>query len=97
MIEQKKKIIFVLPLILIVSLVIIYFISRNKTLPTSISLPNPKVVPSPTLTLPIPSPTPALDLTNIEGDLKNIQKDLNVVKNEDRRLIPPSFLLDLGI
>ena len=86
-----------LPIVFLLMLLYIYAVSVGKIKPVSISIPVPKALPTPTpLSLPTPTLAPAQNLLEIESDLSNIDQDIQKVKKEDKRFIPPSFIFELG-
>lgn len=82
-----------MPFLFIICLLIVFGVFKNKTKPLTDSLPFPKSPPSKIPTL-VPSPTPTIiqNIYEIDNDLKNIYQDLQKIKNEELRLIPPVFI-----
>lgn len=92
----SKKIIIVLPFGLLIGIVLLYFFARSNSRPTTIALPLLKSTPTPAEQVAIPSLVATHEIIVIGDELDLVEKDLEVARKEDRRLIPPSFVLDLG-
>lgn len=94
---KNKHLLILLPIAFVIGILLILVIYRFSSSSTSISLPVTGLNLIPTEIQLLPTPTIPPDLINLGNNLDSIEKDINSVKKEDRRLIPPEYILDLGI
>ena len=93
-----KKFLMIFLTVAFISGVVILILFFQKRLPeTSINLPFPKSSPTPTIVLSGPALTIAPQLPGLNDDLTAIEQDLEKMRKEDTRLIPPSFIFNLGL
>ena len=94
--KVNKKIIVLLPILFISLLLLVYVYAAKKISPPAIFIPDSKVTPLPTEIVPSPTSEPTRGILEIENDLSSILQDIQKVKKEDKRLIPPDFIFKLG-
>lgn len=87
----------VLPLAFITGVILILLLFKRKIPGTSVSLPFPATVPTPTIYFSEPIPTTIPQISELENDLLLIEEDIKKLKREDNRLNPPSFIFELGL
>lgn len=92
----KKFLMIFLAVAFILGVITLVLFSKKKDLMTSISLPLLRSTPTP-LATPSATITNTPQLSELENDLLAIEKDLEKMKKEDTRLVPPTFIFDLGL
>ena len=92
---MKKILPIFLFLLFGVALLLLFFSQKNKSaFFTSVPLPTSEPTPG---EIALPTPTSSPELVVLESDLSWMQEDIRKLSNEDTRLLPPSFIFDLGI
>lgn len=77
--------------------VVILILFFQKRLPETSNLPFPKSSPTSVTTTTEPSLTSIPQLPSLNDDLMAIEKDLEKMKKEDKRVAPPTFIFGLGL
>lgn len=92
----KKFLMIFLAVAFILGVITLVLFSKKKDFATSISLPLLRSTPTPLATTSA-TITNTPQLSELENDLLAIEKDLEKMKKEDNRLVPPTFIFDLGL
>lgn len=94
--KQKNIFIFLLPAIFLSIMLLSFVYFRRSSKPVSDIIPFQKIQPTPTEIF-VPTPTPLDILTQIEGELNLIEKDIEKTNRDTRLVPPPSFIFELGV
>lgn len=93
----KKILMIFLPVVFILGVLALVFFFQKKLPETSVSLPFVNDTPTPTVVASGSAAAVSSRLSELNDDLSAIEQDLEKMRKEDTRLIPPSFIFNLGI
>lgn len=95
----KKLLMLLLAILFLLALVYVFirFSGSNQFSENKIQVEEISPTPFSEISLTSPTPTIPPELQEIESDLKSIGKDLQKMKSEDNRLLPPEFIFDLEV
>lgn len=93
----KKILMIFLPLVFIVGVLALVLFFQKKLPETSVSLPFINDTPTPMMVASGSAAAVSSRLPGLNDDLTAIEQDLEKMRKEDSRLVPPSFIFNLGI
>jgi len=93
----KKFLMIFLPLVFIFGVLALVLFFQKKLPETSVSLPFMNDTPTPTMVASGSAAAVFSQLPGLNDDLTAIEQDLEKMRKEDTRLIPPSFIFNLGL